>query len=251
MTHLRKIIQKETIVRDIVAADYRTADVFQKHGIEFCCGGKWPLETVCMMKGLEVGELLQELEMATRTIRISATLPFHNWNVDFIIDYIINIHHHYLQQTLPSLWPALTRFVEEHLKKDPRLYQLQSSYRNLQREMLLHLKEEEEVVFPYIRQLDHAYTANDTYAQLLVKTLRKSIAKMMEGEHEMVSGVLMEFRQLTDNYTPPEKACTSHRVILAKLQELDNDLTQHMHLENDILFPKALTMEKELLQRGA
>lgn len=247
---MRIEIKKESLVRDIVTEDYRTADVFQKYGIEFCCGGKWPLETVCLMKGIQLDDIRQELETATRFIQIPASTAFHSWSIDFLTDYIINIHHSYLHRTLPAVWPMLTKFVEEHLKKDPRLYELQSVFRKLQKDVLPHLKEEEEIVFPYIRQLAHAYEDNDPYASLLVKTLRKPIAKMMDTEHEMTTDMLQQFRELTDNYAPPEKACTSHRVILFKLKELDHDLTQHMYLENDVLFPRALSMEQELLQRS-
>jgi regulator of cell morphogenesis and NO signaling len=242
---------KESFVRDIVASDYRTAEVFQKYDIEFCCGGKWPLETVCMMKGIEPEQLLQELSNVTRQLHLPSSLPFDQWNVDFLIDYIINIHHHYLRKTLPELWPVLNKFVDEHLKKDNRLDIVQNSYRKLQKEILPHLLEEEQDMFPYIRQLAHAYHDNEPYAGLLVKTLRRPIVKMMGTEHENVRNILLEFRNNTDNYTPPEKSCTSHRVVFSKLKELDHDLAQHMYLENQVLFPKALAMETELLQRKA
>src|SRR5687767_7173555 len=117
--HTPNQIRKESFVRDIVAADYRTADVFQKFGIEYCCGGKWPLETVCLMKGIEFEDVQRELQSAIRVTQIPPSTNFHNWKVDFLTDYIIIIHHAYLQKTLPALWPMLTKFVEEHLKKDP------------------------------------------------------------------------------------------------------------------------------------
>jgi regulator of cell morphogenesis and NO signaling len=240
---------KESIVRDIVASDYRTASVFQKYDIEFCCGGKWPLETVCMMKGIEFEYLLEELHKVTRPIMLPASIPFEQWDVDFLIDYITNIHHHYLRTTLPEFWPILNRFVDEHLKKDERLYVVQSCFRKLQKETLPHLLEEEQDIFPYIRQLAHAYHDNEPYAELLVKTLRRPIVKMMGTEHDTIRNILFDFRKNTDNYTAPEKACTSHRVVFSKLKELDHDLAQHMYLENQVLFPRAIAMEQELLQR--
>jgi regulator of cell morphogenesis and NO signaling len=241
---------KGSLVRDIVTSDYRTADIFKKYGIEFCCGGNWPLETACVMKGLEPDQLLDELNRVTRQLYLPSSLPFEQWNVDFLIDYITNIHHHYLRTTLPEFWPVLNHFTNEHLKKDNRLYLVQSSYRKLHKEILPHLLEEEQDVFPYLRQLAHAYHGNEPYAELLVKTLRKPIAKMMGTEHDTVKSILLGFRKNTDNYTPPEKSCTSHRVVFSKLKELDHDLAQHMYLENQVLFPKALEMERELLQRN-
>lgn len=240
-------IKKESSVTDIVSNDYRAADVFRKYEIGYCCGGKWPLETVCMMKGLNPEELIKELQQATRTVQLPAAIPFGDWSIEFLTDYIINIHHYYLRHTLTDLGDQLDHFVEEHLGKYPHLYELQVNFKKLEVEILPHIRYEEEVIFPYLRRIAHAYHSKESYASLLVKTLRKPVDTVMEQEHEMVSGIIASFRELTDNYRPPEKACTSHRVLWSKFKELDNDLAQHMFLENSILFPKALAIEKELL----
>jgi regulator of cell morphogenesis and NO signaling len=240
-------INPETLVTEVVSQDYRTADVFSKYGVEYCCGGKWPLQTVCMMKGIDIDELQKELTMATRGLQVPAFLPFHSWGIDFLADYIINIHHYYLRKTLPDLKLKLESFVKEHGKKTPELYQLQDSFLKLYNYILPHIDEEEEVIFPYIKQVAHAFESKESYAALLIKTLRKPVDKTMGIEHEIVSGIIHQLRELASNYTPPEKACTSHRVIFSKLKELDNDLVQHIFLENDILFTRALAMEKELL----
>ncbi len=242
-------ILKDSIVRDIVAKDYRTSGVFQKYGIEYCCGANWSLETICLMKGIDPEELRDELRKVTRPLQLTSFLPFEQWSIDFLCDYIVNIHHYYLKDTLPKLWPLLDNFVTEHLKRYPGLFQLQESFVKFQTEICPHLLEKEEIVFPYLRQLAHAYEGDESYAGLLVKTLRKPIDKMVENEHELVSQTLYQFRKTTNNYTIPEKACTSHNVIFLKLKELDNDLAQHMHLEHRVLFPKALALEAELLLR--
>jgi regulator of cell morphogenesis and NO signaling len=243
-------ITSQSFVKDIVSNDHRTVDVFRKYGIEYCCGAKWPLETVCLMHDIEPVQLIQELHHATRPLQLPGFTAFHEWPIDFLTDYIIHVHHHFLKQFIPACWPLLNRFVDEHLKKDPRLYEVQSCYRKMQKEILPHLEEEENIVFPYIRQLGHAYENNDQYARLLVKTLRKPVDTLMNKEHEIVLDMLSSLRRLTDSYTPPEKACTSHRVVFGKLRELDNDLVQHMYLENKILFPRAMAMEKELLNNS-
>ena len=111
------------------------------------------------------------------------------------------------------------------------------------------MEHEEEIIFPYVCQISHAYDNRDSFASLLVKTLRKPIEKMMKEEHAIISDIILKFRELTLLYTPPEKACTSHRIIFSKLKELDNDLAQHLYLENEILFPRAIAMEKKLLQQ--
>ena len=107
--------------------------------------------------------------------------------------------------------------------------------------------QEEEIIFPYIRQLAHAYTDKEPYAKLLVRTLRKPLEKMMNSEHHSTGILLKEIRQHTSNYTSPDNCCTKHQVVYALLEELDNDLVQHVHLENNILFPRAISMERELL----
>jgi regulator of cell morphogenesis and NO signaling len=240
-------IDPGTVVTEIVTQDHRAADVFKKYGVEFCCGGKWPLQTVCQMKGIDMDELQHELKMATRNLQLPAFLPYHNWGIDFLADYIINIHHCYLKKTLPGLKSQLEFFVKEHGNKSPGLYLLQNSFLRLYNYILPHIEEEEEMIFPYIKQVAHAFESKESYAALLVKTLRKPVDQTMGLEHEIVSGIIHHMRELTNNYTAPEKACTSHRVIFSKLKELDNDLVQHIYLENEILFPRALAMEKELL----
>lgn len=240
-------ITPRSFVKDIVTANHRTVDVFRKYDVEYCCGAQWPLETVCLMKDLDMDELLNELRMITRTVHLPATLNYHNWSIDFLTDYIINVHHSFLRTFLPECWPVLNKFVDEHLRKYPHLYEVQSHYRRLLKDIIPHLDEEENQIFPYIRQLDHAYQSRDQYATLLVKTLRKPVDKLINKEHEIILNMLHQLRHLTDNYTAPANACTSHRIVFGKLRELDNDLTQHMYLENEVLFPRAIRIEKELL----
>ena len=232
---------------DIVANDYRTADVFRKYGIEYCCGAKWPLSTVCSMNGIEEKVLKDDLKNATRTFQISASLPFEKWSIDFLTDYIVNVHHYYLEKNLPALQKTLSDFVKEHAKKYSYLTLLETCFSQLNDEIIPHIRHEEEVIFPYIRQVAHAYEDSDTFGTLLVKTLRKPIAKMMDQEHSFLSGCIYRFRELTNNYMAPERACTSHRVVFSKLRELDNDMVQHMYLEGEVLFPRVIEMEKKLL----
>lgn len=240
-------ITGDSTVADIVRANYRAADVFRKYDIEYCCGARWPLSTVCLMKGIRETELLEELKKVSRTIQLPVTFPFEKWDIDFLTNYITNVHHIYLAETLPGLEGLLVHFVSEHANKYPYLIILQQSFIRLHAEGLAHIRHEEEVIFPYIRQVAHAYEDKDSLAGQLVRTLRKPIARVLDQEHALFTNKIYQFRELTANYTPPEKACTSHRVVLSKLKELDNDLTQHIYLENEVLFPRIIAMEKELL----
>ena len=244
-----KRIDQNLFVSDIVSNDYRTADVFRKYGIDFCCGGKWPLQMICETKNLDVGLIKKELEDAVRTIHLSNKLNFDEWDIDFLTDYIINVHHQYLRKALPEAKDYLINFFDGHQKKFPFLVEVVKIFLDLSKEMFPHLQEEEEIIFPYIRQISHAYHSKESYAALLVRTLRKPVENVMHHEHESVNRSLRQLRQLTDHYTVPVGACVSHKVTYLKLLEIDNDLIQHMHLENNILFPRAIAMEKELLER--
>ena len=241
-------INKESFVSDIVRNDYRTASVFRKHDIDFCCGGKWALGTMCEMKGIDPDLLRKELEESVRNVQLSNSIQFNNWDIDFLIEYIVNVHHHYLRKALPEIKVHLTHFITDHAEKYPYLNDVLKQFNYLTKDLLPHLQQEEEIIFPYIRQISHAYESKESYASLLVRTLRKPVEQVMNHEHETVSTALRRLRDLTNNYVVPVDACVSHRVAFSLLEELDNDIAQHIYLENHILFPKAMAMEKELLK---
>lgn len=238
-----------SFVTDIVTQDYRTAEVFRKYGIEYCCGGKWPLEMVCQTKNIDINTLIRELEDATRTVQVPNSLPFNEWDIDFLAEYIVHVHHHYLKNQLPEIKTLLLKFADEHRKKYPYIADLERTFLRLYNEILPHLQQEEEIIFPYIRQIAHAFVSRESYASLLVRTLRKPIEEAMNHEHTSVIRASKKMRELTNDYTAPANACVSHKVVFLKLKELDNDLMQHMHLENNILFPRAIEMEKILLSK--
>jgi len=242
LTQHSKKINIDWSISEIVKADYRTADVFNKYGIEFCCGGRWPLRTICEAKNLDLNIVTGELEESIRTICLPSSLRFEEWSINFLTEYIINVHHNYLKRELPGIKDYLARFVEGHRDKFSYLPELQKIFTELSNEILPHLQQEETIIFPYIRQISHAYHNKETYAALLVRTLRKPVENVMNHEDESMNKFLQQIRQLTDHYNLPEKACVSHRVVFLKLLDLDNDLVQHLYLENGILFPRAIAM---------
>jgi regulator of cell morphogenesis and NO signaling len=247
MYFLGKKIDENSFVRDVVNHDYRTADVFRKYDIDFCCGGKWSLDIACRSRGLDTEEVVTELNKVVRHSPSSAFLDFDEWDIDFLADYIYNIHHRYLHRALPEVKEYVTHFLEGHKEKYPELAELEIIFNRFIKEIPPHMKQEEEILFPYIRQIYHAWKHRESYARLLVRTLRKPVEEVMQKEHESTGTLLHRMRELTNNYTPPDKACLTHKVTFAKMKELDDDLVRHIHLENNILFPKAIAMEKELL----
>lgn len=243
-------ISPESRPREIVELDYRAADVFKHYGITYCCGMQWPLDKACEEKEIDMDELVASIRKSCRTVSIPSQIDYESWPVDFLIDYIIHIHHQYLTSALPNLELALTRFIDEHAGQFPYLRPLQETFADLVNSVVPHLKHEEETIFPYLRQVAHAYEdrANDPLAALLVKTLRKPLASLVETEHGIILRSISRFRELTAHYSAPPGACTSHKVLLSKLKELDNDLVQHFYLENEILIGRVIKMEEELLR---
>jgi regulator of cell morphogenesis and NO signaling len=234
-------------VTEIVMQDYRTAEVFRKYGINYCCGGRMPLLEACHLRGIDIEKIRNELNDAVRNVYVPNSLDFGNWDIDFLIDFICNVHHEYLYRNLPDTTEDLTNFVQGHKSKYPYLSELLNCVLELQNEMLPHMEHEEEVIFPYIRQIAHAHKTRESYAALLVRTLRKPVEDLMKHVHDRTARYLFRVRELTNEYNPPPGACINHKTIFFRLRGLDNDLVQHMHLENNILFPKALAMEREML----
>ena len=246
----RNILQitPASFVTEIVTHDYRTADVFRRYDIDFCCGGKWPLETVCQNKNLDAGAVIKELQNVLMQTASNAAVDFDSWDVDFLADYILNVHHRYLNKALPEIKEQTATFLDGHRKKYPELEELEVIIKKFLREIPPHMKQEEEIFFPYIKQIYYAHKNRESYARLLIRTLRKPLEEVMQKEHETTGANLHRLRQITNHYIPPENACLAHKVTFAKLKELDQDLVQHIHLESNILFPKAIAMEQELLR---
>jgi len=233
-------------IADIVRSDYRTADVFAKHGIDYCLGNEKLLET-CASQNLDYNSILDELEAATKTITISNSLHFSEWRVSFLIDYIINVHHAYMHQAAPAIETSLLSFVERHKKKYPEINKALFLFRELSVLLVTHSRHEEEIIFPYIRQIESTHRRKETYGNLFVRTLRKPLSNI-EKEHDVIMSILKEIKTLTNDYSCPADASADLSAIYHKLEEFHSDMLQHTHLEDDILFPKAIEMEKELLQ---
>ena len=235
-------------VSDIVKADYRSADVFKKYGINYCCSGQVSLDMICMEKNIDINMVKDDLVTATREIRIPNTLLFAEWKIEFLIDYITNIHHNYIYRTIPILGSVLHSFAFGHEKKYPEIKEASELFDKLSAILILHNRHEDEIIFPYIRQIDSAHRRKETYGNLFVRTLRKPL-NIVANEHLQIEGLLSELRKITFDFSFPEKACTNYQVISHKLEEFHDNLLQHKFFENKILFPRAIAIEEQLLQK--
>jgi regulator of cell morphogenesis and NO signaling len=234
-------------VRDIVKQDYRTADVFKKHQLGYCCSGNVPLKSACEARGIDYGLLSAELRESTKNVVISNFLPIDQWEIVFLIDYIVNVHHTYLYQVIPSLSASLESFAVGHQDKYPELTSVSEIFAELAGILMNHNRHEDEIIFPYIKQIDSAYRRKEPYGNLFVRTLRKPLY-IVEREHQRIQELLNGLQTATNHFTPPESACLSYEVNFKKLEELYNNLIQHKHLEHDLLFPRAIAIEQKLLQ---
>ena len=239
-------MKTEQTISDIVRADYRTADVFKKYGINYCCSGQATVAAACEIKKIDPLHVVQELGEATRNVSISTSIRFDEWKISFLVEYISNVHHAYLYQALPAIEAKLLSFVNSHGDKFPESKKLLTIFRELSVVLLAHTREEEELIFPYIHQIDAALRNKELYGKLLVRTMRKPLENN-EKEHQEISRLIRQLKTEANNYEFPAKAFVSHQVLYHKLREFHDDIVQHTHLENNVLIPKAIAIEKELL----
>ena len=235
-------------VSQLVRADYRLADVFKKWGINYCCGGNLPLDEVCRMQGLDKAKVDSDVQATQQTTTLSRALAFEEWPVDFLVEYVVNIHHMYIKTTGSKLQQTFESFARGHEKKYPYLQEVYGIFKKLLETATGQLQYEEEVLFPYIKQVNNALKRKESYGPLFVRTMHKSMLETTSRAQQQTLLLLTSLRDATKHYQFPEEACTNHQVIYHKLQEFDADLVQHKHLENNILFPKLVQMESELLQ---
>lgn len=233
--------ETEETLGQIAAKDLRKAEVFKKYGLDFCCGGKKTVKEACAEKGLDVTRVEQELQQAGKN-PVSRALPYGEWSLDFLADYIVNTHHTYVTKTLPDLLAYADKVSKVHGGHHPELIAIKDLLDEINAELTVHMVKEERVLFPFIKKL----VASDKELQSELAGNIQSPIKMMEMEHEMVGKNLEQIRALSKNYTLPEDACASYSLLYRKLEEFEEDLHLHVHLENNILFPKAIELEKKL-----
>lgn len=224
-------------IAEIVTEDIRTAEVFKSVGIDFCCGGHQNLEEACKLQNIN----LEELETSLANIENESANTAHNykeWNVDFLADYIVNTHHKTVLRLLPQIVAYTQKIAEVHGDNHPELLEIESLFAQINTELLQHLKNEEDVLFPAIKA---QLKGNDEAAKAIII----SEITRMTGEHEFAGGAMDHINKISQNYKIPADGCNTYKVAYQLLEEFEDDLHVHVHLENNILYPKALALAKE------
>lgn len=241
-----KNITKESIIGQVVADNNQTVSVFKKYAIDFCCNGNRSIQEACLKTDISVEKLLDELNVVTPTTGL--TSEYASWPIDLLVDYILKKHHRYVEEKITEILPYLEKIVRVHGKQHPELYKVQQLFSDAAGELTKHLKKEELILFPFIQKMVFALENNQPIPSPHFQTVENPI-QMMHHEHNNEGERFRQISNLTNTYTPPKDACTTFRLTYSLLQEFENDLHQHIHLENNILFPKAQQMETALRQK--
>ncbi|MCK5816336.1 MAG: iron-sulfur cluster repair di-iron protein [Flavobacteriaceae bacterium] len=234
-------ISENKTVAEIVTENIKTADVFKKHGIDFCCGGGISIEKACSKNGVNYSDLESDLNAVETTN--SAAYNYDSWDLGFLIDHITNIHHTYVEQQIPIILEYAQKVSDVHGHHHEEVVKINELFKEVAAELTAHMKKEELILFPYVKQLANAVKESKSIAAPDFGTVNDPIA-MMEQEHETAGDIFKEIAKLSNNYTPPEEACNTFKALYASLDAFEQDLHQHIHLENNIVFPKSKKMEQ-------
>jgi regulator of cell morphogenesis and NO signaling len=233
-------------VGDIVASDFRAAVVFERFGIDFCCGGRRSLADACRTATADpeaVMRALDDLPASTGGDDDTA-----RWPVDRLIEHIVSTHHAYVRSAMPLIARYLVKLEEAHGVRHPELARVRTYFDQIGRDLDQHMLKEEQVLFPYVAELA-AREGRCGRTRSPFGTVENPI-RMMEREHREAADGLRIIRELTASYTAPEDGCTTYAVCMAELAHFETDLHRHVHLENNLLFPRAIQLETAFGVRG-
>lgn len=236
-------ITPDTRIADIASQNPATIRVFQRFGIDFCCGGKRPVGEACSEKQVTFGELQRELETAGEP---SATeIPAADAKLGELIRFIVERYHADLRTELPRLSRMAAKVLDAHGSRHPELADLVLTFGGLREELESHMVKEERVLFPYVEKLEALATDGQRLSGSPFGSIQAPIG-MMEHEHDIAARALARLREITNAHTPPEDACNTFRGLYHGLAELEKALHEHIHLENNVVFPRATKLEEEL-----
>lgn len=230
-----------TPVRDFVVEDFRTAPVFKKLGIDFCCNGKATIGEACEAKGISIDDVAAALAEAKLLVERPSD-DYATWQLDKLSKHIVETHHKFVRTRLPEIQMFMDKVCQKHGDKHPEVFEIAKHFAAVREELTSHMMKEERILFPVIEQLAAAQCSDIKAERAPFGSIRNPIM-VMESEHENAGNGLAMIAKLSNGYTPPDDACNGFRVLYQLLEEFENDLHLHVHLENNILFPKAIELE--------
>ncbi|MEX2436431.1 MAG: iron-sulfur cluster repair di-iron protein [Balneolaceae bacterium] len=233
---------KNRPVGEIVSENYHAAGVFREFNIDFCCGGHKTLGEVVAKKGIDVSEVEEKLKGLTWGVSSGAE-NYKDWTPDFLIDYIEQTHHRFVRQKSEEIKAYAAKVARVHGERHPENIEIFKNFSALTVELLNHLEEEENKVFPLIKELYRQSKEGVAVSEKQQDQLREELDAML-SEHEDAGGLMAEIRELSNQFTPPGDACTTYRILYQNLDGFEQDLHKHVHLENNILFKKAENLLK-------
>ncbi len=224
----------------IVTTNHRAASVFEKYHIDFCCKGKRSLEQACAENDLEVDKVVAELEKNTSGNSCGIVINSDRLSLAQLADHIVNTHHSYVKKEMGPILGYLQKIVSKHGTRHPEMIKVLEIFTAIKEEMEQHMEKEEKILFPRIKEAEQLWAEDK---QIMIDSNYVGLpVTMMEQEHEHAGRLLAEIRTLTNDYNPPADAFTTYRLSFAELEAFETDLHNHVHLENNILFPKALKL---------
>lgn len=233
----------EKQIGQFVAEDFRTAAVFNKYGIDFCCKGDRTIEEVCDKKNIDSTELISELDKILNA-STNQSIDYKSWPLDLLAEYIEKKHHRYVNEKMPILRQFLDKLCKVHGENHRELFEINALFIATSRAFSAHMKKEELIIFPFIKKMVKAQLDGTSIKSPQFETIEDPIA-LMKQDHEDEGERFRKIAELTDNYTPPSDACNTYKVTFAMLDEFEKDLHLHIHLENNILFPEAIKLEQK------
>lgn len=234
---MENMFTAQSTVGEIVAMFPKASDLFKTYKIDFCCGGNRPLAEALAEKNVPVEDVLHQLQTMYQQ---SLEKVEKNWleaSYTELIDHIIQKHHRFLMEELPQLSPYVTKVLRVHGPEQPHLVQVHKLFNELKTELEQHLMKEETKAFPLIIQFEQHPTKENERAM-------KQVIEELVAEHDTAGDIIKEIRQITNDFTPPFDACGTYRLVYNRLEALEEDLFTHIHLENNILFPRILANAK-------
>ena len=235
-------ISLNSSVGEVVKLNFKTAPLFLANNIDYCCGGNKAISEACNEVGIDPEQLIKQLETLVAE-KDPDSEYINSLGLDELTNYIVKRHHVYVKENIPYLKKNLEKFCQVHGEHHPELFQIKELFNGSAGALTMHMQKEENILFPYIQQLESAKKENTSLPSSPFGSVSNPI-EMMLAEHQNEGERFDEISRLSNNYTLPEGGCTSYEVTLKQLRDFENDLHRHIHLENNILFPKAIELEK-------